>query len=53
MFKKIQKIGNSEGIIIPKQYLEMTNTKLFYIKYENGNLILVPVKEENKINFGG
>jgi antitoxin MazE len=47
METSLVKIGNSQGLIIPKRLLnKLGSAKRFSIEEKNGNLIFVPVREE-------
>lgn len=46
--KKLKKIGNSKGLVIPKFYLEQLKSDTYKIKLGRDNLIITPVHAENE-----
>ncbi len=48
---EITKWGNSQGIRIPKKYLEQLGLKVgdkVELKVENGKLVIIPMKQKRK-----
>ena len=48
---EITKWGNSQGIRIPKKYLKQLGLKVgnkVELRIENGNLIIIPMREKKK-----
>ena len=46
MQANIIKIGNSKGVIIPKQILKELDAEKVEIKYKDGGIFISPVKEK-------
>ena len=49
---KIVKIGNSQGVILPKPILEKFQTKTFNVEEQEGNIILYPKYKNPKPRDG-